>query len=181
MKLSVCTFREAATSLGLLAAALGLPLAATAPIAASPTAAKTAAVASMPAILTVVVNGTAPKAFSIRDLEDLGTSAFETSTPWTNKVSRFEGVLLKDVLLAAGARTGQIKAVALNDYSASLPVSDAFDHPVLLAYKVDGDRLSIRNKGPFWIVYPFDANPSLKREVIYARSVWQLKRIEIEP
>ena len=39
--------------------------------------------------------------------------------------------------------------------------------------------MSLRDKGPLWIVYPFDSNPSYSTEVTYARSIWQLDRIEV--
>lgn len=135
-----------------------------------------------PVILEVTVQGKRDvKAFSFEQLEKLGVASVKTSTPWTKASATFEGVYLKDVLSAAGAKTGQVKAVALNDYASSLPASDAYAHNVLLAYKMNGKRLSVRDKGPLWIVYPFDMDPSLKREVIYSRSVWQLKRLEVTP
>ena len=39
--------------------------------------------------------------------------------------------------------------------------------------------MTLRDKGPLWLVYPYDADTAYQSEVIYARSVWQLDRIEV--
>lgn len=131
------------------------------------------------AVLSIELPGNKIHHFSINDLEKLAVSSFATTTPWTKDKSKFEGVYLKHVLAAVGAKGSQIKAVALNDYASQLPFTDADTKNVLIAFKVDGKQLVIRDKGPLWLVYPFDQDPSLKQEVIYARSVWQLRKLVI--
>ena len=37
----------------------------------------------------------------------------------------------------------------------------------------------MRDKGPLWIMFPFDAKPELKSELIYSQSVWQLRKMTI--
>ena len=49
----------------------------------------------------------------------------------------------------------------------------------LVAYEMDGETMSRRQKGPLWIVYPFDSDADFRSEVIYSRSIWQLDRLEI--
>ncbi|WP_296762669.1 hypothetical protein [Sediminimonas sp.] len=39
--------------------------------------------------------------------------------------------------------------------------------------------MTLRDKGPVWLLYPFDSAPRFRTELHYARSVWQLDRIEI--
>ena len=45
----------------------------------------------------------------------------------------------------------------------------------------NGGRMSVRDKGPLWIVYPFDSSEEYQAELIYSRSIWQLVRIEVLP
>ncbi|WP_248623755.1 hypothetical protein [Cobetia crustatorum] len=75
-----------------------------------------------------------------------------------------------------------MRVVALNDYAASVPVQDFFDYPVILAMQIDGKRLRVRvrDNGPIFIIYPFSEQPDLLNEEIMTRSVWQVKRIEID-
>ena len=44
---------------------------------------------------------------------------------------------------------------------------------------MDGKPLSVRDKGPLFLIYPFDKNPELYNEKYFSRSVWQIKKIEI--
>jgi hypothetical protein len=36
----------------------------------------------------------------------------------------------------------------------------------------------VRDKGPLWLVYPYDSVSAYQTEVIYARSIWQVKQME---
>jgi hypothetical protein len=44
---------------------------------------------------------------------------------------------------------------------------------------MDDRPMSVRDKGPLWVVYPFDDVPAYQSETIYSRSIWQLDRIEV--
>jgi len=41
--------------------------------------------------------------------------------------------------------------------------------------------MPVREKGPLWIIYPFDATNAYRTESHYARSIWQLERIDVRP
>jgi hypothetical protein len=68
--------------------------------------------------------------------------------------------------------------VALNDYAVPLPMSDA-NSGAIIAYKMNGEYMPVRAKGPLWIMFPFDDKPELKTEAAYSRCVWQLRRLTI--
>lgn len=112
-------------------------------------------------------------------LETLPQHEFATSTIWTDGVVTFRGVLLRDLLQAAGATGGTVTLTALNDYSISMPAADALAEGPLLAFLMNGEPMSVRDKGPVWLVYPYDAAPRFRSEQTYARSIWQLDRIEV--
>lgn len=118
--------------------------------------------------------------FTRADLERLGLTTLRTSTAWTEGVREFEGVLLCDVLDAVGADGDVLEAHALNDYYVEIPADDCRKYPVLLAMRQDGRELTPRDRGPLWIVYPRDAFPELKREIINSRWVWQLDRLTVK-
>lgn len=104
--------------------------------------------------------------------------SFTTSTTWTEGTPTFQGVLLKDYIADTGATGTTITLTALNDYKITMPMADVKDDGPLLAYLMDGKPMSLRDKGPVWMVYPYDANADYRTEVAYARSIWQLDRIE---
>jgi hypothetical protein len=124
------------------------------------------------------VNGTVE--FDRAALEAVGMVSFETSTPWFKDPVRFEGVPLAKLMDTVGATGDRIVAVALNDYSAELPMEDVRKYNPILALKRNGEYMPVRDKGPLFIVYPFDSNPDLKNQKYYSRSVWQIARLEVK-
>jgi len=112
-------------------------------------------------------------------LEALGQSSFTTSTPWYDAPTKFEGVPMARLLAAVQASGETAIASALNDYETRIPISDFQEFNVLLALKRDGEYMPVRDKGPLFIIYPFDSNPALKTQKYYSRSAWQLARLMI--
>jgi hypothetical protein len=112
-------------------------------------------------------------------LEALGTVTFETTTPWDRERVRFGGVPLGRLLDRVGASGSRLVAVALNDYSAELPVEDARRYDVILALRRNGEYMPVQNRGPLFIVYNFDSDPELRNQKFYSRSVWQVARLEV--
>ena len=113
-------------------------------------------------------------------LEAMAAHTVRTKTPWTDGVGRFEGPLGRSILEVVGANGRTMRVTALNDYAADVPISDFEDYNVILAMRLDGRTLSVREKGPLFVIYPFDDEPSLVNEKIFSRSVWQVKSIEIQ-
>ncbi|MFW5881768.1 MAG: molybdopterin-dependent oxidoreductase [Roseicyclus sp.] len=126
-------------------------------------------------------NSGAAAEFDRAMLEGFDPVEIETSTIWTDGVQTFVGVELADLLDAIGAEGGTLRAVALNDYAVDIPVADAVEGGPMIAYRRNGAAMSPREKGPLWIVYPFDTRPEYQSELIYSRSIWQLDRIEVRP
>lgn len=112
-------------------------------------------------------------------LQSLGKASFVTGSEVSETPQLFEGVPLRAVLDRVGARGRSIRASALNDYEVSIPLEDLRFEPIL-AMSVDGRVLTMRDKGPLWIVYPRDAHEVLRDVRYYARSVWQLNRLHVE-
>lgn len=117
--------------------------------------------------------------FDMAMLERLPQHSFTTTTPWYPVAHKFTGPLLRDVLAAAGAQGKLIEAIALNDYRVSIPMDDAKRHAVIVARLMDGEPMSLRDKGPLFIIYPFDVEPALRNSIYYSRSAWQLKALEV--
>ena len=117
--------------------------------------------------------------FDMAMLEALPQSSFSTRTPWFAQARRFTGPLLRDVLAACGAQGTQLRLIALNDYRVDMPFEDCQRHDVIVARLLDGQAMAVRDKGPLFVVYPFDAQPELRSATYYTRSAWQLRAIEV--
>lgn len=112
-------------------------------------------------------------------LEALGLDGFRTMTPWYDRPVRFEGVRMRRLMQAVGAFGTGVVAFALNDYAIDIPVSDFERYGVLLAMKRDGVDMPVRDKGPLFIVYPYDSKPELRSQLFYSRSAWQVARLVV--
>ncbi len=117
--------------------------------------------------------------FDRETLSGLGLSEVTTRTPWTDGEVTFEGVLARDLMAAVGARGSEVRAVALNDYEADIPLADFEAYPVLIAMRADGEPLRVRDKGPLWVIYPWSQHPELGDADTRAKSVWQLEVLDV--
>lgn len=117
--------------------------------------------------------------FDLAMLEAMEAVELRTETPWTEGVQTFTGVSLATLLAKVGAKLGTLRARALNDYTATLPATDATTDRALIAYRRNGVYMPVREKGPLWIVYPWSERPDLKTKAVFSRSVWHLVAIEI--
>jgi len=113
-------------------------------------------------------------------LESLGEVSFKTMTPWFTGEVEFEGVPMEKLMEAVGAKGTEVEVVALNDYKASVPIGDFGEYGVILALKRDGKYMPISDKGPLFIVYPYDGHAELQKQKFYARSVWQVAKMIVK-
>lgn len=104
-----------------------------------------------------------------------------TATSWHDGGPHtFTGVDAKALFDAVGIQGSNLRITALNDYMTDVPVSDFLDQGAILATHIDGQPMSVRDKGPMMVIYPFDDNPTLKNEKYYGRSIWQIKTIQVK-
>ncbi len=135
-------------------------------------------------ILTVtgrigVTNSAGSARFDRPMIEALGWHGFTTRTPWYDHPARFDGVTMASLMHTLGATGESVIATALNDYETRIPISDFATFDVLLALKRNGEYMPVRDKGPLFIIYPFDSDPALQNQKYYGRCAWQLARLAV--
>ncbi len=131
-------------------------------------------------LLTLDLNGEETH-LTLQDLEALGAESFETATIWTTGPQRFTGVSLATLVAGLSVSAGTLDARAVNEYSVEIPLSDAVQGGPIVAYQRNGKTMSLRSKGPLWLVYPYDSNPAYRTEAVYSRSIWQLDSLTLKP
>lgn len=137
-----------------------------------------------PVVLTVGggatrANAAAGAEFDMAMLAAMPQRSIDTRTPWFDRSRRFTGPLLRDVLAAAGASGRTLQATALNDYRVEIPFDDVQRHDVVLARLLDDRPMPVREKGPLFVIYPFDEKPELATQVHFSRCIWQLRSITV--
>src|SRR6056297_3061573 len=113
------------------------------------------------------------------DLLALPQTQFVTSTPWTTSEHQFSGPTLADLLDHFGAGPGDLKLGAINDYTVTVERDLVTKEAPIIANRIDGQPFGRREKGPLWIVFPYDHAFIYQREVVFAASVWQLSQITV--
>lgn len=131
-------------------------------------------------ILTVDGAVKAKTNFTLAQLEALGMATIKTSSPWYDGVQTFEGVPMTAIMKAVGATGTTANVIALNRYQMAVPISDFATYGVILATRHNGQPMAVREKGPLFVMYPFDDKPDLKNDTYYGRAVWQVRTITVE-
>ncbi|MGD8116976.1 hypothetical protein [Vibrio sp. TRT 29B02] len=103
-----------------------------------------------------------------------------TNNHVVEQIVEYTGPKLVSVLDYVGAEGETLKVVAWDDYVVTISIADAEKYGLLLATHEAGKRMTIDDKGPFFIVYPFSENPELRNDYYYSLSVWQVKELVIE-
>lgn len=139
---------------------------------------------SGPVVLTITTHAgqsdTTHTDFDMAALERLPQVSYTTATPWYSQPTKFTGPLLRDVLAAAGAQGARLVAVALNDYKVDMPLAEAVGNGAVVALRLNDKPMSVRDKGPLFVVFNYDSKAELRSERYYNRSIWQLRRLQID-
>ena len=117
--------------------------------------------------------------FNMEQLDAMPQVSFTTSTIWTDGDVVFSGVPLSLVLGAAADQGTTVEMVALNDYKVDMPISAIDESTPIVATRMNGEVMSVRDKGPYWVVFPYDDDPRYQTETIYSYSIWQLNRLKV--
>ncbi|EOU2462657.1 oxidoreductase [Vibrio navarrensis] len=131
-------------------------------------------------VVLSVVNGTQTYHFTLKDLDGLPRSKIITTTPWTGENTVFEGISAITLLKIIGESKASFKVTALNNYWAMIPSEDIDKYNPILAIRKDDQLMSVRDKGPIWVIYPLSEFKDEKNEILHSRMVWQVNKIDVE-
>ncbi|GGK35326.1 hypothetical protein [Salinarimonas ramus] len=110
-------------------------------------------------------------------LEGLDGRTIETSTPWTEGVTRFDGPRLSAIAALEPGALVEARLTALNDYAISIPAEDIVAHEPILASRLAGERMRVRDRGPLWLVHDLDSDPALQTQRYHAQMIWQVRDV----
>ena len=112
---------------------------------------------------------------------EIGKTEIETKIPTLGDgMHRASGILGRDLLKYLGAQGKTLRFIGLDAYAMDIPIADFLDYDVVIATEIDGKPLSVRSKGPAWLIYPISSHPELDDPVYSQRGVWQIASIEIK-
>jgi hypothetical protein len=115
---------------------------------------------------------------SMKELMALQATEINTSTQWTDGVQKFRGVAFDLLFDTYGLDAETVRVSALNDYNVMVPADVLREDGAILAYHLNGTEMSIREKGPFWVIFPYDSDARFETDTYWAYSVWQVKSVD---
>ena len=107
-------------------------------------------------------------------------STLKTITPWTDETNDYQGVPLAVLLDHFQIDAVTATARALNDYKVEINLKQAIEAGAFIASHENGQAMKVRNKGPFWIVFPWTQRPDLVERKIQDWSIWQLTELKLK-
>ncbi|WP_254869801.1 hypothetical protein [Thalassospira sp. HF15] len=114
----------------------------------------------------------------LQELKELQATEINTSTQWTEGVQTFRGVAFDLLFDTYGLEADTVRVSALNDYNVMVPVDILREDGAILAYHLNDAEMSVREKGPFWVIFPYDADERFQTDTYWAYSVWQVKSVD---
>lgn len=112
-------------------------------------------------------------------LDQLPRDTISTHTPWNEGKHTYTGFQAEEFFELLGIEGENLRIIAMNDYMIDIPVQDFIEVGAIFATHMDGVPMTVRNKGPIMIIYPFDEKPELKNESYYGKSIWQVNQIVV--
>jgi hypothetical protein len=134
-----------------------------------------------PIVLEIEVQGRDTVRFDIAALEALPQQSFSTTTIWTEGAIEFSGPSLTAVLGVAGLGMEPVYAYASNGYGVTLTFPPGDELSPIIATRIDGEPISRREKGPLWVMFPFDNDAALRNAEVFGQSIWHLVRLSDRP
>lgn len=126
---------------------------------------------------------TVDKNFSLADIERMPQTALALTLPEAVGIAgthAWQGVTVSSLIALSGRKPHSLKVAALNGYSVSVPVEDIQRFNPILSFRRDGALISVREKGPFLLIYPFNTFPELNQQIYLNRLVWQVNEITLQ-
>jgi len=106
--------------------------------------------------------------------------AIHTNNHVVSEVVEYKGPKLASLLEYVGANGKQVQVIAWDDYVVTISLEDIMKYGILLATHEAGVRMTIDDKGPLFVVFPFTQHAQLRNDFYYSLSVWQVREIVVE-
>ncbi|MDP5293770.1 molybdopterin-binding protein [Oceanimonas sp. CHS3-5] len=119
--------------------------------------------------------------YTLTQLQALPQGEITTAHPWSEQPRTYRGLDLRVLLedLFGHARIQTIYLEALNGFSVAVDWQEVAPYDPLLAWSENGRLMSRRDKGPLWLILPYDKAPELQQAEFLHYMAWQLRHIKV--
>ena len=138
--------------------------------------ATSAAALSLPLKLICDGDSSSELLLELADLAAMETIEVSTSTPWT-EVASYKAVEVRTLISLCECTVSGVQASALNNYTASIPSDHIYEDGAMVAFLKNETPMPITERGPYWIIFDFDALGDKVHPAHHNVSVWQMDRL----
>ena len=122
---------------------------------------------------------TAPHSVTIADLEKLTITEFSVMDPYKKEQRTYSGITVRDLVkhyAKDGVKTISIKAT--DGYEVQFTHSEWLRWDIMLATRLNGKHIPLRESGPARIVMPFDTALDMDKVIYRPKWIWLVSKIE---
>lgn len=130
-------------------------------------------------VLSVTGEVENPTSYTLENIKSFPQLLITTNTPWTNEAHTYKGPKLEDILNDAKAKGSWLTLKALDKYEVTLDFERIRQFAPILAWEDNGKKMSVRGKGPLWLILPKDHHEELQPQIFNDYMVWQLINVEV--
>lgn len=115
------------------------------------------------------------------ELEAFPQTRIVTTSPYYDGTAEFTGPSLSRVL-ESFELSGDTRIVlrALNDYRVDGNLKELLAMDPVVATRMDSEPMSVRDRGPFWLMLPLSDRPELDEQEFHRFMIWQLEAISLD-
>ncbi|WP_052704077.1 molybdopterin-dependent oxidoreductase [Vibrio nigripulchritudo] len=130
-------------------------------------------------ILTVSGQVEKSRKYSLEQIQSFPQLLITTNTPWTNEAHSYKGPTLEDILNDAKAKGSWLTLKALDKYQVTVDFERIRQFKPILAWEDNGKKMTVRGKGPLWLILPKDHHKELEAQIFNDYMIWQLVTIDV--
>lgn len=116
----------------------------------------------------------------IDDIDEKYIEYISTSTPWHDDIAKYTGILIQNFLdQYEDGEFSEISISAMNGYTVDSDIRTFVNAGAMLVWLMNDAPISVHNKGPIVVIFPWSQNGSLREDIFTSLAVWHVNSIHI--
>lgn len=116
----------------------------------------------------------------INDIDEKYVESISTNTPWHDDIAKYTGILIQNFLEQyENGEFSEISISAMNGYTVDADIRTFVNAGAMLVWLMNDAPISVHNKGPIVVIFPWSQNGSLREDIFTSLAVWHVNSIHI--
>ena len=117
---------------------------------------------------------------NIDDIDEKYVKSISTNTPWHDDIAKYTGITIQNFLdQYKNGEFSEISISAMNGYAVDADIRTFVNAGAMLVWLMNDAPISVHNKGPIVVIFPWSQNGSLREDIFTSLAVWHVNSIHI--